>query len=68
MIITKKIERLYSLKQYENIKVVYEATVDIWDKNPSQEYDTLSALLYDEIKKDAKIIKWNTEATDWSNA
>lgn len=57
MIITKRIERLYSLKEYENIKVIYEATEDIWDKEPVQEFEKLSELLSGEIKKDAAIIK-----------
>jgi hypothetical protein len=35
MIITKKIERLYALKQYENIKIVYEATEDIGNIDPN---------------------------------
>gem|GEM_PF-4251079 len=29
MLITKRIERLYALAQFENIKVVYEATDEI---------------------------------------
>lgn len=57
MLITKRVERLYSLKEYENIKIVYEWTVDIGDKDPSKEYEKLSELLYDELKKDAEKIK-----------
>jgi hypothetical protein len=36
MIITKKIERLYALAQYENIKVVVEATEDIGEADPTE--------------------------------
>ena len=57
MLITKRVERLYSLKEYENIKIVYEAQEDIGDKEPSKEYEKLSELLYDELKKDAEKIK-----------
>ena len=56
MIITKKVERLYSLKQYENIKVVYEATEDIKDMDPGKWYEYLSKLLREQIAKDARII------------
>jgi len=57
MLITKRIERLYALAQFENIKVVYEATDEIWDKEPAIEFDRLSELLYTQIKKDAELIK-----------
>lgn len=57
MIITKKVERLYILKQYENIKVVYEVTQDIWDKDPVEWYKELSDMLWSELKKDAELIK-----------
>lgn len=50
-------ERLYSLKEYENVKVIYEATVDIGDKEPSAEYEKLSKLLSGELKKDAELLK-----------
>ena len=61
MIITKKIERLYALKQYENIKIVYEATEDIGNIDPNVWYEKLSNLLYEQIKKDAEIIKSNNQ-------
>ena len=57
MIITKRVERLYSLKDYENLKVIYEAQEDIGDKEPIKEYEKLSEMLWDELKKDAQIIK-----------
>ena len=63
MIITKKVERLYALKQYENIKVVYEATEDIWDADPVQWYEKLSTMLREELKKDAMLIRPPVEET-----
>lgn len=57
MLITKRIERLYSLKEYENIKVVYEAQEDIGNTDPVAWYKKLSDMLRAELKKDAEIIK-----------
>jgi hypothetical protein len=57
MLITKKIERLYSLKEYENVKLVIEATVEIGDKNPNEELEKLSTILWEDIKKEKEKIK-----------
>jgi hypothetical protein len=57
MLITKRVERLYSLAQFENIKIVYEAQEEIGDKDPNKEYERISELLYAQIKKDAELIK-----------
>lgn len=57
MLITKRVERLYSLKEYENIKVVYEAQEEIGNADPVEWYKKLSDMIRWEIKKDAEIIK-----------
>ena len=56
-VVTKRIERLYSLKEYENLKVVVEAQVDIWDKNMNDELEKISNQLRDDIKKEKEKIK-----------
>jgi hypothetical protein len=56
MIITKRIERLYLLKEYENVKIVLEATEDIGDKNPETEYKRLNELLMEQLRLDAAVI------------
>lgn len=55
MKITKRIERLYSLKEYENVKVIVEATVDT--ENPKQWLEDLSNILWEDIKKEKEKIK-----------
>lgn len=57
MLITKRIERLYALAQFENIKIVYEATEEIGNTDPVVWYKKLSDMLREELKKDAEIIK-----------
>ena len=57
MKITKRIERLYSLKEYENIKIIVEATVDVWPEWKIKAREDLSEMVRWEIKKDAEIIK-----------
>lgn len=57
MQITKRVERLYSLAAYENIKVVYEATEEIGNEDPKEGYARLSKLLAEELANDAKIYK-----------
>lgn len=57
MLITKRIERLYSLKEYENIKVVYEAQEEIGNTDPVVWYKKLSDMLWAELQKDAQVIK-----------
>jgi len=64
MIITKRIERLYSLAQYENIKIVVEAIQDIWETDPKEWYNKLTEILWDEIKSEKEKIK-PTEKVDW---
>jgi hypothetical protein len=56
MQITKRVERLYSLAQFENIKIVLEATEDIGDKDPVQEYAKLTELIMTQLKIDAQSI------------
>lgn len=66
MKITKRIERLYSLKEYENVKVIVEATIDVED--PKQWLDELSKLLWEDIKKEKEKIKptkVETVELDW---
>ena len=57
MIITKKIERLYALAQYENIKICVEATEEIWDTDPKVWFEKLTNILREEIQKEKEKIK-----------
>lgn len=57
MLITKRIERLYSLKEYENIKIVLEAQEEIGNTDPVAWYKRLWDMLRAELKKEAEIIK-----------
>jgi len=55
MLITKRIERLYSLKEYENIKIIVEATMEVW--NASQWLEELGNILLEDIRKEKEKIK-----------
>lgn len=57
VIVIKRIERLYSLKEYENVKVIVEAQVDIWDKDMNEELEKIWTQLRDDIKKEKEKIK-----------
>ena len=57
MLITKKIERLYALAQYENIKIVVEATQDIWETDPKEWFSKLTKILWEEIEQEKSKIK-----------
>lgn len=66
MKITKRIERLYSLKEYENVKIIVEATADVED--PKQWLKDLSELLWEDIKTEKERIKptkVETVELDW---
>lgn len=67
MLITKRIERLYSLKEYENVKVIVEAQIEVED--PKKWLEELSTLLWEDIKKEKDKIKptkvETVEELDW---
>ena len=55
MLITKRIERLYSLKEYENVKVIVEIQEEVND--PVEWLERLSKILWDDIKQEKEKIK-----------
>lgn len=61
MIITKRVERLYALAQYENVKTIYEIQEEIWNADPVIAYKKLSDMIWEEIKKDAVFITKNRQ-------